>query len=130
MSENRSGSDVVSMRLKADRVDGGFLLNGSKLWITNGPIADTCVVYARTERSARTKGITTFIVEKSFKGFQSSKKMNKFGMRGSPTSELYFEDCFVPNENVLGKLNGGLYVLMKGLNYERLMLASGCVGIM
>jgi isovaleryl-CoA dehydrogenase len=130
MSENRAGSDIISMRLKADRVDGGFLLNGSKMWITNGPDADTLVVYGRTDRSARKRGLTAFIIEKDYKGFSSGKKLDKFGMRGSSTSELHFEDCFVPNENVLGKVNEGVYVMMRGLNYERLLLASGAVGIM
>jgi isovaleryl-CoA dehydrogenase len=130
MSENRAGSDIISMRLKAERCDGGFVLNGSKMWITNGPIADTVVVYGRTDRSARKRGLTAFIIEKDFKGFSAGKKLDKFGMRGSPTSELYFEDCFVPNENVLGRVNDGVYVMMRGLNYERLMLASGAVGLM
>jgi isovaleryl-CoA dehydrogenase len=130
MSENRAGSDILSMRMKAEKVKDGFILNGSKMWITNGPIADTLVVYGRSDRSARKKGITAFIIEKDFKGFTTGKSLDKFGMRGSPTAELFFEDCFVPMENVLGEVNEGVYVLMRGLNYERLLLASGAVGLM
>lgn len=130
MSETGSGSDVLSMKIKAEKVEGGYVLNGNKFWITNAPVADTLVVYARTDPEDRTKGVTTFIVEKDFKGFSTGKKLDKFGLRGSDTAELIFEDCFVPEENILGKLGGGVRVLMSGLNYERLLLAAGPVGIM
>lgn len=130
MSEAGSGSDVVSMKTTAKNVDGGYILNGNKLWITNGPDADYLVVYAKTDPSAGSKGITTFIVEKDFKGFSCSRKLDKLGMRGSNTGELVFENCFVPEENVLGKLNGGVYVLMSGLDLERLVLSAGPVGLM
>ncbi|MGE3625293.1 MAG: isovaleryl-CoA dehydrogenase [Hyphomicrobiales bacterium] len=130
MSEPGSGSDVVSMRLKAEKKDGRFVLNGSKMWITNGPEAETLVVYARTDPDAGPKGITAFIVEKGFRGFSTAQKLDKLGMRGSDTCELVFRDCEVPEENVLGKVNGGVSVLMSGLDYERAVLAAGPLGIM
>ena len=130
ISEHGSGSDAVSLALKADKVQGGYCLNGTKMWITNGPEADIVVAYARTVPNAGPKGITAFIVEKSFKGFRAEKKLDKLGMRGSPTSELVFENVFVPEENILGGLNRGVYVLMKGLSYERLLLSAGPVGLM
>lgn len=130
MSEPGAGSDVVSMRLKADKVDGGYVLNGNKMWITNGPDAETLVVYAKTDASAGSKGITAFLVEKSYKGFSTAQKLDKLGMRGSNTCELVFEDCFVPQENILGELNRGVKVLMSGLDYERAVLAAGPLGIM
>ena len=130
MSETGSGSDVLSMKLKAEKVDGGHLLNGNKFWITNGPCADTLVIYARTDMEDRTKGVTAFLVEKDFNGFSTGKKLDKLGIRGSETSELIFDDCFVPDENILGKIGGGVRVLMSGLNYERLVLSAGPVGIM
>ncbi|KAG7092875.1 hypothetical protein E1B28_009187 [Marasmius oreades] len=131
MSEPGSGSDVVSMKLKAEKVDGGgYKLNGNKFWITNGPIANTLVVYAKTEPERGSKGITAFIVENTFAGFSSGKKLDKFGMRGSDTSELIFEDCFVPEENVLGEVNRGAAVLMSGLDLERLVLSGGPLGLM
>ncbi|MGD9867026.1 MAG: acyl-CoA dehydrogenase family protein, partial [Hyphomicrobiales bacterium] len=128
--EPGSGSDVVSMRLKAEKKDGRFVLNGSKMWITNGPEAETLVVYARTDPDAGPKGITAFIVEKGFRGFSTAQKLDKLGMRGSDTCELVFRDCEVPEENVLGKVNGGVSVLMSGLDYERAVLAAGPLGIM
>jgi isovaleryl-CoA dehydrogenase len=132
MSEAGAGSDVVSMKTTAKLSDdgSGYILNGSKMWITNGPDADTLVVYAKTEPTEGSKGITAFIVEKTMKGFSCSRKLDKLGMRGSNTGELVFEDVFVPKENVLGELNGGVYVLMSGLDLERLVLAAGPVGIM
>ncbi len=130
MSEPGAGSDVVSMRLKADKVDGGYVLNGNKMWITNGPDAETLVVYAKTDASAGSKGITAFLVEKSYKGFSTAQKLDKLGMRGSNTCELVFEDCFVPQESILGELNRGVKVLMSGLDYERAVLAAGPLGIM
>ncbi|MEN3929478.1 isovaleryl-CoA dehydrogenase [Microvirga sp. W0021] len=130
MSEPEAGSDVVSMRLKAEKRGDKYVLNGSKLWITNGHVADTLVVYAKTDASAGPKGITTFIIEKGFKGFRPAQKLDKLGMRGSPTSELVFEDCEVPEENVMGDLNRGVAVLMSGLDYERAVLAAGPIGIM
>ncbi|KAL1490556.1 hypothetical protein ABEB36_013231 [Hypothenemus hampei] len=131
MSEPNSGSDVVSLRLKAEKKDDHYLLNGTKFWITNGPDADVLVVYARTDPNAKPQhGITTFIVEKGFKGFKSGLKVDKLGMRGSNTGELIFEDCKVPKENVLGVPNKGVYVLMSGLDLERLILSAGSVGIM
>lgn len=132
MSEAGSGSDVVSMSTTATLTDdgSGYLLNGTKLWITNGPDADTLVVYAKTEPKAGSKGISTFIVEKGMPGFSCSRKIQKFGMRGSNTGELVFDNVFVPKENLLGKLNHGVYVLMSGLDYERLVLAAGPIGIM
>lgn len=130
MSEPGAGSDVVSMRLKADKVDGGFILNGNKMWITNGPDAETLVVYAKTDPTAHSKGITAFIVEKDFKGFSTAQKLDKLGMRGSNTCELVFEDCFVPEENILGEYNRGVRVLMSGLDFERVVLSAGPLGIM
>ena len=130
MSEVGAGSDVVSMRLKADRKGDRYILNGAKMWITNGHEADTLVVYAKTDMAAGPRGITAFLIEKSFKGFRPAQKLDKLGMRGSPTSELVFEDCEVPEENILGKLNDGVGVLMSGLDYERAVLAAGPIGIM
>ena len=130
MSEVQAGSDVMGMQLKAENKHDHYILNGNKMWITNGPDADVIVVYAKTDPSAKSKGITAFIVEKNFPGFSTAQKLDKLGMRGSNTSELIFENCKVPLENVLGKVNGGAEVLMKGLNYERLILAAGPVGIM
>ena len=130
MSEPGAGSDVVSMQLRAEKKNGYFTLNGSKFWITNGPDADTLVVYAKTDPDAGSKGITAFIVEKGFKGFSVAQKLDKLGMRGSETGELVFEDCEVPEENVMGPLNGGVGVLMSGLDYERAVLSAGPTGIM
>ncbi|MDS7594670.1 isovaleryl-CoA dehydrogenase [Agrobacterium tumefaciens] len=130
MSETEAGSDVVSMRLKAERKGDKFVLNGAKMWITNGHEADTLVVYAKTDANAGPRGITAFLIERSFKGFRPAQKLDKLGMRGSPTSELVFEDCEVPEDNILGKLNDGVTVLMSGLDYERAVLAAGPVGIM
>ncbi len=130
MSEAGAGSDVVSMRTRADRSGTGYVLNGSKMWITNGPLADALVVYAKTDPTAGSRGITAFIVEKTFKGFSASKKLDKLGMRGSDTSELVFEDCQVPAENVLGVAGNGVNVLMSGLDYERAVLAAGPLGLM
>ncbi|NSY50172.1 isovaleryl-CoA dehydrogenase [Agrobacterium tumefaciens] len=130
MSETEAGSDVVSMRLKAEHKGDRYLLNGAKMWITNGHEADTLVVYAKTDMSAGARGITAFLIEKGFKGFRPAQKLDKLGMRGSPTSELVFEDCEVPEENILGRLNDGVTVLMSGLDYERAVLAAGPVGIM
>ncbi len=130
MSETEAGSDVVSMRLRADRRDGVYILNGSKMWITNGPEADTLIVYAKTEPTAASRGITAFIVERGYEGFSTSPKLDKLGMRGSSTCELVFRDCPVPEENVLGRAGGGVRVLMSGLDYERLVLCGGPLGIM
>jgi isovaleryl-CoA dehydrogenase len=130
MSEAEAGSDVVSMRLRADRQGDRFILNGTKFWITNAPHADTLVVYAKTDPQAGPRGITAFLVEKGFPGFRASRKLDKMGMRGSDTGELVFEDCAVPAENVMGPLNGGVGVLMSGLDYERAVLAAGPLGIM
>lgn len=130
MSEPGAGSDVVSMRLKAEKRGDRFVLNGNKMWITNGPDADTLIVYAKTDPAAGPKGITPFLIEKDFKGFRAAQKLDKLGMRGSNTAELVFEDCEVPEENVLGKLNEGVRVLMSGLDYERAVLAAGPLGIM
>jgi isovaleryl-CoA dehydrogenase len=131
MSEPGAGSDVVSMRLRADkRGNDRYVLNGTKLWITNAHHAETLVVYAKTEPDAGPRGITAFLVEKGFKGFRPAQKLDKLGMRGSPTSELVFEDCEVPAENVLGRVNEGVRVLMSGLDYERAVLAAGPLGIM
>lgn len=130
MSESGSGSDVVSMRLRADKKGDHYRLNGSKMWITNGPDADTLVVYAKTDASAGPQGITAFIVENAFRGFSTAQKLDKLGMRGSNTCELVFEDCEVPAENVLGALNEGVSILMSGLDYERLVLSGGPLGIM
>ncbi len=128
MSEAGAGSDVVSMKLKADKVDGGYRLNGTKFWITNAAYAETLVVYAKTGEGS--KGITTFIIEKGMAGFSIGQKIPKMGMRGSPTAELVFDDCFVPDENVMGPVNGGVGVLMSGLDYERTVLAGIQLGIM
>lgn len=130
MSEPGSGSDVVSMKLRAEKRGNKYILNGNKMWITNGPDADTLVVYAKTEPAKGPHGITAFIIEKTFPGFSTSQKLDKLGMRGSNTCELVFQDCEVPEENVLGEVNKGVYVLMSGLDYERLVLSSGPVGIM
>lgn len=130
MSEPGAGSDVVSMQLRAKKVDGGYSLTGNKMWITNGPDADTLVVYAKTDPEANSKGITAFIIEKGMDGFSTAQKLDKLGMRGSNTCELVFKDCFVPEENILGELNKGVRVLMSGLDYERVVLAAGPVGIM
>ena len=130
MSEPSAGSDVVSMKLKAEKRNDYYLLNGSKMWITNGPDADTLVVYAKTDISAGPKGITAFLIEKDMAGFSTGKKLDKLGMRGSNTSELIFENCEVPYENVLGEEGKGVKVLMSGLDYERVVLAAGPVGIM
>jgi isovaleryl-CoA dehydrogenase len=130
MSEPGAGSDVVSMRLRAEKKGDRFVLNGSKMWITNGPEADTLVVYAKTDPNAGPRGITALLVEKGMKGYAPAQKLDKLGMRGSPTSELVFQDCEVPEENVLGKLNDGVKVLMSGLDYERAVLAAGPLGIM
>ncbi len=130
MSEPGAGSDVVSMQLRADAVRGGFVLNGAKFWITNGHQAEVLVVYAKTDPAAGSKGITAFIVESGFEGFRPGQKIGKLGMRGSPTSELVFEDCLVPEENVLGAVGQGVKVLMSGLDYERAVLAGVQLGIM
>ena len=130
MSEPNAGSDVVSMRTRADRKGDRYILNGSKMWITNGPVADTLVVYAKTDHTAGARGITAFIVESGFAGFAPAQKLDKLGMRGSDTSELVFTDCEVPAENVLGAVGNGVNVLMSGLDYERLVLAGGPLGIM
>ena len=130
MSESGSGSDVVSMKLRADKKGDRYVFNGTKMWITNGPIADTLVVYARTDQNAGPRGITAFIVEKAFKGFKTAQKLDKLGMRGSDTGELVFEDCEIPAENVLGGEGRGVNVLMSGLDYERAVLAAGSLGIM
>jgi isovaleryl-CoA dehydrogenase len=130
MSEPNAGSDVVSMRLKAELKGDKYILNGNKMWITNGPDADTYVVYAKTDLNAGPKGITAFIIERGFKGFSQAQKLDKLGMRGSNTCELVFEDCEVPVENILGELNQGVKVLMSGLDYERAVLAGGPLGIM
>lgn len=130
MSEPGAGSDVVSMRLRAEKRGDRYVLNGTKMWITNAHYAETLVVYAKTDPEAGPKGITAFIIEKGFKGFRPAQKLDKLGMRGSPTSELVFEDCEVPAENVLGAVNGGVRVLMSGLDYERAVLAAGPLGIM
>ncbi|MFD0387751.1 isovaleryl-CoA dehydrogenase [Tistrella bauzanensis] len=130
MSEPGAGSDVVSMRLKAEKKGDRYVLNGSKMWITNGPEADTLVVYAKTDMEAGPRGISAFIIEKGMKGFSVAQKLDKLGMRGSNTGELVFEDCEVPEENVLGGLNKGVHVLMSGLDYERAVLSAGPLGIM
>ncbi|KAL6506316.1 hypothetical protein OROGR_024497 [Orobanche gracilis] len=141
MSEPNAGSDVVSMKCRADRADGGYILNGNKMWCTNGPTAQTLVVYAKTDMAARSKGITAFIIEKDMPGFSTAQKLDKLGMRGSDTCELVFENCFVPEENILGhegkgretyvtKSASGVYVMMSGLDLERLVLAAGPLGIM
>ena len=130
MSEPGAGSDVVSMRLKADAVEGGYRLTGNKMWITNAPTADTLVVYAKTDPNGGSKGITAFIITPDMKGFSTAQKLDKLGMRGSDTCELVFEDCFVPAENVMGKIGQGAEILMSGLDYERVVLSGISVGIM
>ncbi|MBA4757093.1 isovaleryl-CoA dehydrogenase [Sphingosinicella sp.] len=130
MSEPGSGSDVVSMRLKAERRNDCYVLNGNKMWITNGPEADTLIVYAKTDMDAGPRGITAFLIERGFKGFSTAQKLDKLGMRGSDTCELVFEDCEVPYENVLGQEGKGVNVLMSGLDYERVVLSGGPLGIM
>ncbi len=130
MSEPSAGSDVVSMQLRAERRGDEYILNGRKMWITNGPDADVLVVYAKTDPNAGPRGITTFIVEKTFPGFSTAQKLDKLGMRGSSTGELLFDDCRVPASNMLGELNGGARILMSGLNYERVVLAAGPLGLM
>ncbi|MEM8743813.1 MAG: isovaleryl-CoA dehydrogenase [Pseudomonadota bacterium] len=130
MSEPGSGSDVVSMKTMAERRNDYYLLNGSKMWITNGPDAETLVVYAKTDPEAKSRGITTFLIERGMKGFSTAQKLDKLGMRGSNTCELVFEDCEVPYENVLGEEGAGVEVLMSGLDYERVVLAAGPLGIM
>jgi isovaleryl-CoA dehydrogenase len=130
MSEPGAGSDVVGMRTRAEKKGDRYVLNGSKMWITNGPDAETLVVYAKTDPAAGARGITAFLIEKGMAGFRTAQKLDKLGMRGSDTCELIFEDCEVPAENVLGKVGGGVRVLMGGLDYERLVLAGGPLGIM
>ncbi|XOV77725.1 MAG: isovaleryl-CoA dehydrogenase [Aestuariibacter sp.] len=130
MSEPNAGSDVVSMKLRADKKGDRYILNGNKMWITNGPDAETFVIYAKTDVNGGSKGITAFIVEKGFKGFSQAQKLDKLGMRSSNTCELVFEDCEVPEENILGTEGGGVRVLMSGLDYERLVLSGGPLGIM
>ncbi|MDO9334995.1 MAG: isovaleryl-CoA dehydrogenase [Caulobacter sp.] len=130
MSEAGSGSDVVSMKLRAEPRGDRYVLNGTKFWITNAPHADTLVVYAKTDPEGASRGITAFLIEKGMRGFSVSKKLDKMGMRGSDTAELVFEDCEVPEENIMGPLNGGVGVLMSGLDYERAVLSAGPLGIM
>ena len=130
MSETGAGSDVVAMKTRAERVEGGYRLNGTKFWITNAPCADILVVYAKTVPDGGSKGITAFLIEKDFAGFSIGQKIHKIGMRGSPTAELVFQDCFVPDTQVMGPLNGGVKVLMSGLDYERVVLAGIQIGIM
>ncbi|MDX1737623.1 MAG: isovaleryl-CoA dehydrogenase [Alphaproteobacteria bacterium] len=130
MSEPGAGSDVVSMRLKAEKKGDRYVLNGSKMWITNGPDADVLVVYAKTDMDAGKRGITAFLIEKNFKGFSVAQKLDKLGMRGSNTGELVFQDCEVPEENILGGIGRGVNVLMSGLDYERAVLSGGPTGIM
>lgn len=130
MSEPGAGSDVVSMKLRADKKGDRYVLNGNKMWITNGPDADTLVVYAKTDPDAGSRGITAFIIEKGMKGFTTAQKLDKLGMRGSNTCELVFQDCEVPEENVLGEVGKGVKVLMSGLDYERVVLSGGPLGIM
>ena len=130
MSETGAGSDVIGMKLKAEDKGGYYLLNGSKMWITNGPDADTLVVYAKTEPELGARGVTAFLIEKGMRGFSVAQKLDKVGMRGSHTGELVFLNVEVPAENVLGVLNGGARVLMSGLDYERAVLSAGPIGIM
>ena len=130
MSEPGAGSDVVSMKLRADKKGDRYVLNGNKMWITNGPCAETLIVYAKTDVDAGPKGITAFIVESNYSGFSTAQKLDKLGMRGSDTGELVFDNCEVPEENILGELNKGVRVLMSGLDYERSVLAAGSLGIM
>ncbi len=130
MSESNAGSDVVSMKLRADGVQGGYLLNGTKFWITNAPYADVLVVYAKTDPDKGSRGITAFLIEKDMPGFSIGQKIEKVGMRGSPTAELVFDDCHVPEENVMGPVGGGVGVLMSGLDYERVVLSGLQLGVM
>ncbi|MFZ2315936.1 MAG: isovaleryl-CoA dehydrogenase [Gammaproteobacteria bacterium] len=130
MSETQAGSDVLALQLKAEKKDDHYVLNGTKMWITNGPDADVLVVYARTDKQAGAHGVTAFLIEKNFPGFSTAQKLDKLGMRGSNTCELVFDNCVVPAENVLGEANKGVQVLMSGLNYERVVLAGGPIGIM
>jgi isovaleryl-CoA dehydrogenase len=130
MSEPGAGSDVVSMKTRAEKKGDRYILNGSKMWITNGPEAETLVVYAKTDPAAGARGITAFLIEKGFKGFSTAQKLDKLGMRGSDTCELVFQDCEVPEENVLGGVGDGVTILMSGLDYERVVLAAGPLGIM
>ena len=130
MSESGAGSDVVGMRLRAEKKGDRYVLNGTKMWITNGPDADVIVVYAKTDTAADSRGITAFLIEKTFQGFSTAQKLDKLGMRGSNTCELVFQDCEVPEENVLATVGGGVEVLMSGLDYERAVLAAGPLGIM
>ncbi|MDO8439154.1 MAG: acyl-CoA dehydrogenase family protein, partial [Telluria sp.] len=130
MSEPNAGSDVVSMKLRADFKGDRWILNGTKMWITNGPDADVLVVYAKTDPAAGPRGMTAFLIEKGFKGYSTAQKLDKLGMRGSNTCELVFEDCEIPAANVLGEVNGGVKVLMRGLNTERLVLSGGPLGLM
>jgi isovaleryl-CoA dehydrogenase len=130
MSEPAAGSDVVSMKLRAEKKGDRYILNGSKMWITNGPTADVVAVYAKTSPEKGSRGISTFIVEKGFKGFSTAQKLDKLGMRGSDTGELVFEDCEVPAENLMGAEGDGVRILMSGLDYERTVLAGGCLGLM
>ena len=130
MSESGAGSDVVSMKLRAEKKGDRYVLNGTKMWITNAPDADTLVVYAKTEPEAGSRGITAFLIERDFQGFSVAQKLDKLGMRGSETGELVFDNCEVPEENVMGPLNGGVGVLMSGLDYERAVLSAGPTGIM
>jgi isovaleryl-CoA dehydrogenase len=130
MSEPNAGSDVVSMTTRAEKKGDRFILNGAKMWITNGPVAETLVVYAKTDPTAGPRGVTAFIVERGAKGFSNGAKLDKMGMRGSDTSELIFQDCEIPAENVLGEVGSGVKVLMSGLDYERVVLAAGPLGLM
>jgi isovaleryl-CoA dehydrogenase len=130
MSEPNAGSDVVSMRTRADKKGDRYILNGSKMWITNGPVADVVVVYAKTDATAGARGITAFLVESRYRGFSTAQKLDKLGMRGSDTGEIVFQDCEVPADNVLGAIGNGVNVLMSGLDYERVVLAAGPLGIM
>jgi isovaleryl-CoA dehydrogenase len=130
MSEPGAGSDVVSMKLRADPKGSDYVLNGTKMWITNGPDADTLVVYAKTNPEANARGVTAFLVEKGMPGFSIAQKLDKLGMRGSHTGELVFDNCLIPGDHVLGEVNGGVKVLMSGLDYERAVLAAGPIGIM
>ena len=130
MSEPNAGSDVVSMKLKAEGVQGGYLLNGNKMWITNAPTADTLLVYAKTDPAGGSKGISAFLIERGFEGFSTAQKLDKLGMRGSDTCELVFEDCYVPEENIVGEPGQGAAILMSGLDYERVVLSAVSIGIM
>src|SRR5437868_4502716 len=129
-STRPTSSGVVSMATRADKKGDRYVLNGSKMWITNGPIAETLVVYAKTDPNGGTRGITAFIIEKGMKGFSTTQKLDKLGMRGSDTGELVFDDCEVPEENVLGEVDEGARVLMSGLDYERIVLSAGPLGLM